>query len=330
MQKKFLMVIGVVLLVILIGGGLVIYNLFFRGENIELARLNGGIAFTSDMDGSWDIVTLSPDGVLKNLTQEGDGHEYFPSYSFDGEMINLITSRSGNEMGPAQVRPDGSDFRVLDLLSAIMAVAQERRFQWDPSYSKDGWQLSTEIANLNLDLFVQPPTGEKIRLTQDGVNGPRDWFGAWSPDDQFIIYSSTRVNNEENLYLISREGGTPQQLTNFNYSVLNGAFSLDGKTILFISNQDEILMTGEIPIFLMDADGSNIRPIGDEIFMGDAQVSPDGNQMIYMSNETGNWHIYLMNVDGTNKRQLTEKGNNLFPVWETIPAEGVSEATSTP
>ncbi|PJF27483.1 MAG: hypothetical protein CUN52_14475 [Phototrophicales bacterium] len=245
-------------------------------------------------------------------------------------MINMITNRSGKEMGPAQIRPDGSDFRVLDLLSAIMSVAQEQRFQWDPSYSRDGWQLWAEIVNLNLDLFVQSPTGDKIRLTQDGVNGARDWFASWSPDDQSIIYNTNRVDNHENIYLIPRDGGTPQQLTNFDYSVFHGCFSLDGKTIMFVSNRDEILTTGELPIFLMDADGGNIRPIGDETFVGDAQVSPDGTQIIYVSNETGNWHIYLMNIDGTNKRQLTEKGNNLFPVWETIPAEDISEATSTP
>lgn len=330
MRRRWLWIVAGVIVLALIVGGLVIYNVFFRGNEVELARLNGGIAFTSDMDGSWDIITLSADGELKNLTKDGDGHEYFPSYAFDGQMMNMITSRSGVVMGPAQVRPDGTDFRTLDLLSAIMSVAQEQRFQWDPSYSKDGWQLWAEIANLNLDLFVQSPTGDKIRLTQDGVNGARDWFATWSPDNQFIIYSSNRIDNDENLYIISREGGETQRLTNFDYSVLNGAFSLDGEVILFISNEAEILMTGEMPIYLMNPDGSNIRPIGDEIFSGDAQVSPDGAQMVYMSNETGNWHIYLMNVDGTNKRQLTETGNNLFPVWETIPAESVPEATTTP
>jgi len=331
MKKRLLLIVGIIVLVVLIGGGFLVYNTFFRGDNVELARLNGGIAFTSDMDGTWDVVALSADGVLNNLTQEGDGHEYFPSYAFDGEMINMLTNRSGVEMGPAQVRPNGTEFKMLDVVSAIMSVAQAQRFQWDPGYTKDGWQLWAEIANLNLDLFVQPPTGDKIRLTQDSVNGPRDWFATWSPDDQFILYNSNRVNNiDENLYIIPREGGTPQQLTSYDYSVFHGAFSLDGETILFVSNEDEILMMGEMSLFLMAVDGSNIRPIGDETFEGDAQVSPDGRQIIYMSNESGDWHIYLMDVDGTNKSQLTETGNNLFPVWETIPADAVPEATATP
>ncbi len=327
MKKRLLLVIGLAIVVLVGIGAVVVYNLFFKGNEVELARLNGGIAFTSDMDGSWDVVTLSADGDFNNLTQEGDGHEYFPSYAFDGKMINMLTNRSGVEMGPAQVRPDGTDFRVLDIISAIMSVAQEQRFQWDPSYSRDGWQLSSEIANLNLDLFVQSPTGDKIRLTQDGVNGARDWFGSWSPDDQFILYNTNRVDDNENLYRVPRTGGTPERLTNFNYSVFHGTYSLDGKTILFVSNEAEILMTGELPIFLMDADGNNIRPIGNEKFTGDAQLSPDGTQIVYMSNESGNWHIYVMEQNGENKRQLTENGNNLFPVWETIPADSITEGT---
>lgn len=318
------------ILVILIGAGIFIYNFFFVGKDEPLARLNGGIAFTSDMDGSWDVVVLSADGEFKNLTAEGEGHEYFPSYAFDGEMINILTNRNGVDIGPAQVRPDGTGFRVLDTVSAVISVAQDKRFQWDPGYSKDGWRLWAEVANLNLDLFVEAPDGTRTRLTQDGPNGPRDWFGTWSPDGQYVLYNSNRVDNHENLYLVSRTGGTPQRLTDYDYSVFHGAFSLDGTTIMFVSNEKDILMTGEMPIFLMDADGSNIRPIGDEIFKGDAQISPDGTQMVYVSNESGSWQIYLTDSTGEDEpRQLTEIGNNLFPVWETIPVSSLTE-TPTP
>ncbi|MCU0480551.1 MAG: hypothetical protein MUE54_04985 [Anaerolineae bacterium] len=330
MKRRFLLIIGVILLIIIGGGAFLVYNLFFKGNTVELARLNGGIAYTSDMNGTWDVVVLTADGAFKNLTAESSGHEYFPSYAFDGKMINMLSSEGVTEMGPAQVQPDGTGFKTLTIVSAIMSVAQEQRFQWDPGYSRDGWQLWAEISSLNLDLFVQPPTGDKIRLTEDGVNGPRDWFGTWSPDDQFVLYNSNRVDDNENLYRVSRTGGTPERLTNYDYSVFHGAYSLDGETILFVSNEAEILITGEMPLFLMDADGGNVRPIGDEKFIGDAQVSPDGSQVVYMSNESGEWHIYLMDKNGDNKRQLTETGNNLFPVWETIPADSITEATATP
>jgi len=44
--------------------------------------------------------------------------------------------------------------------------------------------------------------------------------------------------------------------------------------------------------------------------------SKDGKKILFQSNETGNWHIYTMNEDGTNIRQITtDSSNNNFIDW---------------
>jgi TolB protein len=54
-------------------------------------------------------------------------------------------------------------------------------------------------------------------------------------------------------------------------------------------------------------------------FSGDPAYSADGSEVVYMSNEDGHWHIYLMNADGTNVRRLTEgDADYLFPVWRPV------------
>jgi Tol biopolymer transport system component len=36
---------------------------------------------------------------------------------------------------------------------------------------------------------------------------------------------------------------------------------------------------------------------------------------VYSSRRGGRTHIYTMDLNGQNKRQLTDTGNNLQPVW---------------
>ncbi len=44
--------------------------------------------------------------------------------------------------------------------------------------------------------------------------------------------------------------------------------------------------------------------------------SADGSQILYQSNESGSWQIYVMNADGTGIRQLTDHdSNNNYPDW---------------
>ncbi len=44
--------------------------------------------------------------------------------------------------------------------------------------------------------------------------------------------------------------------------------------------------------------------------------SPDGKRVLFQSNRTGRWEIYVMNADGSDPTQLTDRpGDNVTPVW---------------
>ncbi len=101
--------------------------------------------------------------------------------------------------------------------------------------------------------------------------------------------------------------------------------SPDGKHIVFTS-----MRTGDLELFIMDTDGNNVRQITSELgYDGGAFFSPDGTQMVFRSSrpktpeeiekytsllaqglvEPTNMELYVVNVDGTDLRQITNLGN---------------------
>jgi Tol biopolymer transport system component len=338
---------GLLVLILLGVVGFFVLRLLFQPATVELTDKHSGLAFLSDRDdGYWGIYVLDSDGEIRRLSPLYDGDidepcdestrgsehcmfDYFPSYAFDGEMLNFLTNREDLNMGPGQVRLDGSDFAALDVVGALASVALDERFDWDPNWASNGWLGWSKIETLNLEIYVaEPGGGNERRITRDGINGPRDWFLAWSPDGQSFVFSSDREGTEDvyrvdvaDLQSAENIDDIPiMQLTDNPVDDIRAVWSLDGETIMFISDLNDALLDGQVQLFLMNPDGSDQRPLGDDTFEGGAVYSADGTQAVYISNESGTWNLYLLDVESGDIQQLTDDaGNDLFPVWGPIP-----------
>jgi len=330
-RRVGLRILITVALVLLAG---VIFVIFYvvqqtQKDTIPLGAPSGELAYTSN-EGGWNIYALGTDGAARLLTADGDEetpdgkHDYFASWSFEGDMLNFLTARTG-EMGPAQVNPDGSELRTLSVAEAIMSLFGEGRLDWDPAWSpadaqgqiRVGW---SSLRDLNLELYMRTGNdGERIRLTNTGA---RDWFMSWSPDGTQILFSSDREGNE-NIYRMNVDTLETTQLTDDPLDDLHPVWALNGESILFLSERLNELKDGFLDLYVMNLDGSDQHPLGvDEVFSGDPTYSADGQQIAYMSNEEGDWNIYVMDVDGNNVSRLTEGSTDeLFPVWRPVPAD---------
>jgi TolB protein len=60
-------------------------------------------------------------------------------------------------------------------------------------------------------------------------------------------------------------------------------------------------------IFVMDADGTGREQLTDNSFSNVApEISPDGSQIVFVSDRDGSNHVHLMDIDGNNQRRLTD------------------------
>jgi len=84
-------------------------------------------------------------------------------------------------------------------------------------------------------------------------------------------------------------------------------WSPDGKQIVFQSDRHDRMM-GDRDIYVMDADGTNIRRLLHRAESDETPVwSPDGSKILFSSYVTDeNNELFVMNVDGTGLTQLTD------------------------
>jgi Tol biopolymer transport system component len=123
------------------------------------------------------------------------------------------------------------------------------------------------------------------------------------------------------LWAMNPDGTDPQRLTTGRGSDDEPVFAADGRTIAF----DRDYAKADSGLHLMNADGSDLRllPNGAKHDCC-AAFSPDGRKIAFYSQRSGTGQIWLMNPDGSGRRQLTH-GRRLTAVvsgridWQPLP-----------
>ena len=103
------------------------------------------------------------------------------------------------------------------------------------------------------------------------------------------------------------DGSGLKRLTDSKGYDAEGAYSPDGKHIVFCSNRSG---EGNLELYIMNADGSNVRKLTNApgCYNGGPFFSPDGKRVIFRSDRKKKDHlqIFVINADGTGERALTD------------------------
>jgi TolB protein len=94
------------------------------------------------------------------------------------------------------------------------------------------------------------------------------------------------------------DGGDHQILLRRSGKINQLAWAPDGKTILFCAKR-----SGNHDVYIMDADGSSVKPVFEEMkYKREPVWSPDGKQIAFVaySKIAKNWNIHIASADGHN------------------------------
>lgn len=137
---------------------------------------------------------------------------------------------------------------------------------------------------------------------------------AWSPDGrQFAFVSQDFQTRRFALHLADLQGQVSPALLDEQTKLEELSWLPDGKALLFTGQAT----VNDAELYFVNVNGSGLRRLtGSERFDGEARISPDGKQIVFVSDRDGNEDIYLMNIDGSNVRRLTNHpANDTQPAW---------------
>ncbi|MEQ9297340.1 MAG: DPP IV N-terminal domain-containing protein [Cyclobacteriaceae bacterium] len=272
-------------------------------------------ASTRNSHPTLNIFTMNKDGEdLKQLTfsKTGWGNS-FPTYSPDQKQISFITDRDGNKE-LYLMNTNGSS-----LTNLTEHPADEGDYS---TFSADGSKIFFERSeDGNSDIYVlHLADRSQERLT---VHPWKDRAPTLSPDGKFMAFETSRFNGNSEIALMDLSNRSIEQLTD-SWSDDGGAsFSPDGKSIYFYSNQNDIKY---------DIHRINLETKQTELVTHspnwdlDARVSPNGKALAFQSSRNGRWGIVITDIEGNNRRRITNKLANPFKTM--VIKEGLAATLS--
>jgi len=175
-------------------------------------------------------------------------------------------------------------------------------FVWAP----DGTSILFRVSWASVELVDLSRFPEDSHSQEIAPLSERNAFGVeWSPDGKQIAFVSP--NEETSIFLYDLLTKQIRRLTTDQLATEqwdgDPLWSPDGGQIAFFrASSDDDGLVGQL--YVMSPDGTNaLQLTRDSPF--DISWSPDGQQLLYISEDSHD-DLFVINVDGTNHRQLTE------------------------
>jgi serine/threonine protein kinase/Tol biopolymer transport system component len=185
-----------------------------------------------------------------------------PAPGRDGKRVFVLGTQSRGEL----MRYDAKSRQLAPYLGGISAS--------DVAFSRDG-ERACYVAFPEGTLWRSKLDGsQKLQLTVPPMNV---YLPRWSPDGKRIVFMGQMPGKAWKNYIVSADGGTPQQLMPGELNEADPQWSSDGNSVLFGHYSAALRQAPEAKgLLLFDLKASQITEIQGSEALHSPRLSPDG------------------------------------------------------
>jgi len=279
------------------------------------------IVYEAQADGVTNVHTIDPrNGASRQITH-GTSFDGSPAWSPGRNRIVFSSRRDGQSKHDLYTMdPDGRNVsRLTDTPDAG---------EWSAKFSQDATQIAyVRDASDGWSVWLMRPDGSEQRR----LAGPYPFaeYPSWAPGGRELYFAA----------IMTAPAGAPAAMSHiYSVDLATGAvrtridtggtdacphFSRDGKWLTYAAAVagGEYDSASNLDLFAHDLSSDDTTGAHDVALTDDparddyGNASPDGTQMIFVSDRAGNAELYLMDRDGSHQRRLT----NTPEVRENVP-----------
>lgn len=318
-KTKQMFRIGVIPIIMVLG--LVLNGLWGQGE---LSSIVYDIYFSSDREGPGIYVTNTSGEFVRKLTCLDYG--MIPSYmciSSDFSKIAYQAFVKGEPQSYVYIM-DNAGMQEINL---TIASGASYSIAEGPHFFYANWlYFSSDRSNNNgwFEAFRMFPNGSNVQPVSP-------IYSMWDPSTMSPDYSSLLLENADNWNLHSRLYVANPDGSNRRFLYDSPGYFGRMRGSAWLPNTNKIVFSGgphdgNHSLFIINPDGTGLRTLGfpsvNNWPFGQYRwgmiikfYTNDGQKVVFSANPTGNFDIYMQNIDGSTPTQLTTgAANDMNPI----------------
>jgi Tol biopolymer transport system component len=192
----------------------------------------------------------------------------------------------------------------------LLTVTSQPGAEEDPALTADGrfvtfsWQAE---ADANADLWLKAVDGEQARRLTDTPDVSEKW-PQWSPDGQYIAYTTLAEGRAPSIFKVSPLGGAPVLIAD---RAAYGVWTPDNASMVMLSVVGDS-RTALVELVLATGVRRTLMPAPDgyrDIF---PRVSPDGRTLAFARGGSGRAAVFVMPMSGGDAKRLGDWHNGFI------------------